>query len=100
MVHLLLVLILFSPNDHVLGERIATQVEASLVTHTLVPEGTPLKTAKQIAALMTLDTYPLTMDIPTMQRVSNAMFEFDLEPGLKQPYNILNMIQSEPGMIR
>lgn len=77
-----------------------SQVEASLVTHTLVPEGTPLKTAKQIAALMTLDTYPLTMDIPTMQRVSNAMFEFDLEPGLKQPYNILNMIQPEPGMIR
>jgi len=76
-----------------------SQVEASLVAHTLVPNGTPQAVAQQIAALMTLDTYPLSMDVPTMQRVSNAMFEFGLEPGLKQPYNILNMIQPEPGMI-
>jgi NitT/TauT family transport system substrate-binding protein len=77
-----------------------SQVEASLVSNTLVPNAIPEATAKQIAALMTLDTYPLTMDIPTMQRVSNAMFEFGLEPGLKQPYNILSMTQPEPGMIR
>jgi ABC-type nitrate/sulfonate/bicarbonate transport system substrate-binding protein len=76
-----------------------SQVEASLVTHTLVPNGTSVADSKQIAALMTLDTYPLSMDVPTIQRVSNAMFEFGLEPGLKQPYNILNMIQPEPGMI-
>ncbi|HUN37965.1 MAG TPA: ABC transporter substrate-binding protein [Trebonia sp.] len=76
-----------------------SQVEASLVTHTLVPNGMKQAAAQQIASLMTLDTYPLTMDVPTMQRVSNAMFEFGLEPGLKQPYNILNMIQTEPGMI-
>jgi NitT/TauT family transport system substrate-binding protein len=77
-----------------------SQVEASLVTHTLVPNGMKPAAAQQIASLMTLDTYPLTMDVPTMQRVSNAMFEFGLEPGLKQPYSILNMIQPEPGMIR
>jgi NitT/TauT family transport system substrate-binding protein len=76
-----------------------SQVEASLVTHTLVPNGISEAVAKQIAALMTLDTYPLSMDVPTIQRVSNAMFEFGLEPGLKQPYKILNMIQPEPGMI-
>jgi NitT/TauT family transport system substrate-binding protein len=77
-----------------------SQVEASLVSHTLVPNGIQEASAKQIAALMTLDTYPLSMDVPTMQRVSNAMFEFGLEPGLKEPYNILSMIQPEPGMIR
>jgi NitT/TauT family transport system substrate-binding protein len=77
-----------------------SQVESSLVSHTLVPNGTPTAVAKQIAALMTLDTYPLSMDVPTMQRVSNAMFEFGLEPDLKAPYNILDMIQPEPAMIR
>ena len=51
------------------------------------------------AATMTLDTYPLTMDVPAMQRVSDAMFEFGLEPGLKQPYLIASMIQPEPGEI-
>ena len=76
-----------------------SQVEASLVTNTLVPNGMSQTNAQQVAALMTLDTYPLSMDVPTMQRVSNAMFEFGLEPGLKQPYNILSMVQSEPGMI-
>ncbi|HTU71968.1 MAG TPA: ABC transporter substrate-binding protein [Trebonia sp.] len=76
-----------------------SQVEASLVSNTLVPNAIPEAVAKQIAALMTLDTYPLTMDVPTMQRVSNAMFEFGLEPGLKKPYNISNMTQTEPGMI-
>jgi hypothetical protein len=48
---------------------------------------------------MTLDTYPLGMDVPSMQRVSDAMFEFGLEPGLKHPYQVTNMIQSEPGEI-
>jgi len=52
------------------------------------------------AATMTIDTYPLNMDVPVMQRVSDAMFEFGLEPGYKQPYDIMNMIQPEPGMIR
>jgi NitT/TauT family transport system substrate-binding protein len=51
------------------------------------------------AATMTLDTYPLTMDVPDMQRVSDAMFEFGLEPGLKKPFLITSMIQPEPGEI-
>jgi NitT/TauT family transport system substrate-binding protein len=51
------------------------------------------------AATMTLDTYPLTMDVPDMQRVSDAMFEFGLESGLKKPYQITGMIQPEPGEI-
>ena len=51
------------------------------------------------AATMTLDTYPLTMDIPDMQRVSDAMFEFGLESGLKTPYLITRMVQPEPGEI-
>jgi len=51
------------------------------------------------AATMTLDTYPLGMDVPSMQRVSDAMFEFGLESGLKHPYQISNMIQPEPGEI-
>jgi NitT/TauT family transport system substrate-binding protein len=75
------------------------QVEVSLVKHTLLPNGIPLGPANQIAALMTVNTYPLVMDVSTMQRVSNAMFVFGLEPGYAQPYNLMNMIQGEPGMI-
>lgn len=77
------------------GQQIAdtdrASVEQALVTHTGV--------SKVVAATMTLDTYPLVMDVPVMQRVSNAMFEFGLTPGLKQPYNIANMVQPEPGEI-
>jgi len=51
------------------------------------------------AATMTLDTYPLQMDVPVMQRVSDAMFEFGLESGLTKPYQITGMIQPEPGEI-
>jgi NitT/TauT family transport system substrate-binding protein len=51
------------------------------------------------AATMTLDTYPLEMDVPALQRVSDAMFEFGLEPGLAKPYQITSMIQPEPGEI-
>jgi NitT/TauT family transport system substrate-binding protein len=49
-----------------------------------------------IASTMTLDTYPLTMDVPTMQRVSDAMYEFGL---IRRPYQITSMIQTEPGMV-
>jgi NitT/TauT family transport system substrate-binding protein len=77
------------------------QVEQSLVTNTLVTTGLKPPQAQQIAALLTLDTYPLTMDVPTMQRVSDSMFQFGLEPSsLTQPYDMTNMIQPEPGMIR
>jgi NitT/TauT family transport system substrate-binding protein len=75
------------------------QVEAALVKETLLPNKIPPAAAAQIAALMTINTYPLTMNVATMQRVSTAMFLFDMEPGYKQPYNLLNMIQPEPGMI-
>ena len=56
-------------------------------------------TSQVIASTMTINSYPLSMDVPTMQRVSDAMFEFGLMPGYKQPYSITNMIQPEPGMV-
>ena len=78
------------------GQQIAdsdrSAVEQALVIHTGV--------SKLVAATMTLDTYPLVMDVPVMQRVSDAMFEFGVTPGLKQPYDIANMIQPEPGEIK
>ncbi|HEX4830791.1 MAG TPA: ABC transporter substrate-binding protein [Trebonia sp.] len=75
------------------------QVEQSLVKNTLVPNGVPLAAAQQLASLMTLDTYPLTMDVPQMQRVSNVMYEFGLEPAGTTPYSISSMVQPEPGMV-
>jgi NitT/TauT family transport system substrate-binding protein len=75
------------------------QVETSLIKNTLVPNGTKQDQASQIAALMTINSYPLIMDVKTMQRVSDSMFEFGLEPTLKQPYDITKMIQWEPGTI-
>ena len=71
-------------------DRAAT--EKSLVTHTGV--------SKLVAATMTLDTYPLVMNVPVMQRVANAMFEFGVTPGLKQPYDIADMIQPESNEIK
>ena len=83
------------------GQQVAdtdrAAVEAALMDKanlTAAFAATPLQ-----AATMTLDTYPLGMDIPAMQRVSDAMFEFGLEPGLKQPYQIINMTQPEVGEI-
>jgi NitT/TauT family transport system substrate-binding protein len=83
------------------GQQVAdtdrAAVESALVDKanlTATYAATPLQ-----AATMTLDTYPLTMDVPVMQRVSDAMFEFGLEPGLKKPYQITGMIQPEPGEI-
>ena len=40
------------------------------------------------------------MDVPTIQRVSDSMFQFGLEPAELGPYLMTNMIQPEPGMIR
>jgi ABC-type nitrate/sulfonate/bicarbonate transport system substrate-binding protein len=76
-----------------------SQVETSLIKNTLVPNNIHQDQATQIASLMTLNSYPLTMDVSTMQRVSDSMFEFGLEPGLQSPYKITNMIQWEPGTI-
>lgn len=66
------------------GDRAA--VEAALVKHTGV--------TKEIAATMTLDTYPLVMDVPVMQRVADAMYEFGV---LGKPFRISTMIQPEQG---
>jgi NitT/TauT family transport system substrate-binding protein len=74
------------------GQQIAdtdrSAVEKALVKWTQV---SPL-----IAANMTLDTYPLAMDVPVMQRVPDAMFQYHV---LGQRYNITDMIQPEPGEI-
>src|ERR1700722_5027604 len=74
------------------GQQIAdtnrSEVEKALVKWTQV---SPL-----IAANMTLDTYPLVMDVPVMQRVPDAMFQYGV---LGQRYDITDMIQSEPGEI-
>jgi hypothetical protein len=51
----------------------------------------------EIAATMTLDTYPLVMDVPVMQRVADAMYEFGV---IGKTYNIADMIQPEPGEIK
>ena len=78
------------------GQEIAdtdrAETEQALVVNTQV--------SKLIAATMTLDTYPLVMDVPVMQRVANAMFEFGVTPNLKQPYDIADMIEPEPGEIK
>ncbi|HWG02138.1 MAG TPA: ABC transporter substrate-binding protein [Trebonia sp.] len=50
-----------------------------------------------VAATMPYDSYPLTMSAPQIQRVSNAMFEFGLEPGRKQPYSMAGMLQPTAG---
>jgi len=62
-------------------------VEAALVKNKVAPTA-------EIAATMTLDTYPLVMDVPVMQRVADAMYQFGL---ISKPYSIGKMIQPEPG---
>ncbi len=78
------------------GQQIADTdrgaVEKALVLNTGV--------SQLIAANMTLDTYPLAMDVPVMQRVPDAMYQFGVTPGLKQAYDIAGMIQPEPGEIK
>ncbi|HEY6786582.1 MAG TPA: ABC transporter substrate-binding protein [Trebonia sp.] len=75
------------------GQQVAdterAAVEQALVIHTGV--------TREVAATMTLDTYPLVMDVPEMQRVPDVMYEFGL---ISKPYNITNMIQPETGEIK
>ncbi len=75
------------------GQQVAdtnrAAVEAALVKNKVAPTA-------EIAATMTLDTYPLVMDVPVMQRVSDAMYQFGL---ISKQYDIANMIQQEPGEI-
>jgi NitT/TauT family transport system substrate-binding protein len=75
------------------GQQVADSDRAA-VEQGLEKNTTP-PTSPIFAAVMTLDTYPLTMDVPRMQRVANAMFEFGI---IKKSYNIMDMIQPEPGM--
>jgi NitT/TauT family transport system substrate-binding protein len=74
------------------GQQVAdtdrAAVEQALVAHTGV--------TKEVAATMTLDTYPLVMDVPVMQRVADAMYEFGV---INKPFNIASMIQPESGEI-
>ena len=51
-----------------------------------------------IADTMAIDSYPLAMDVPQLQRVANSMYEFGLTPGAKAPYQVSRMIQQEPGL--
>lgn len=62
------------------------EVEQALLRNKVAP-------TKDIAATMTLDTYPLVMDVPVMQRVADAMVEFGL---IGKPYDLTQMIQPEP----
>ncbi len=52
-----------------------------------------------IADTMAIDSFPLEMDVPQLQRVPDSMFQFGLTGGAKAPYQISNMIQPEPGLI-
>jgi NitT/TauT family transport system substrate-binding protein len=55
---------------------------------------------KIVADSMAFDSYPLTMDIPQLQRVPDEMFQFGLTDGLKAPYPIASMVAPEPGEVR
>jgi NitT/TauT family transport system substrate-binding protein len=52
-----------------------------------------------VAATMAIDTYPLDIDVPQLQRVADSMFEFGLTGDADAPYKISTMIQREPGLI-
>ena len=72
------------------GQQVAdtnrAAVEQALVAHTGV--------TKEVAATMSIDTYPLVMNVPVMQRVSDAMYEFGV---IGKPFKITSMIQPESG---
>jgi len=67
-------------------------VESAMEKYTGIP---PI-----VADTMSIDSFPLEMDVPQMQRVPDSMFQFGLTPGAKGPYKIINMIQPESGLIR
>jgi NitT/TauT family transport system substrate-binding protein len=46
----------------------------------------------EIASVMALDDYPIGIDQTRLQRVSDVMFQFGLEPGLKTAYKISPML--------
>lgn len=53
-----------------------------------------------VADTMAIDTYPLEMDVPQLQRVADSMYEFGLTGHASAPYRISKMIQPEPGLIK
>ena len=65
------------------ARKVQVSTERGVVTlHGVVPSA-------EIAATMTFPAYPLVMDVPVMQRVPDAMYEFGL---ISKPYNITSMI--------
>jgi NitT/TauT family transport system substrate-binding protein len=63
-------------------------VESAMERYTGVP---PI-----IAATMALDSYPLEMNGPQLQRVADSMYEYGLTPGAAAPYQVAGMIEREP----
>jgi NitT/TauT family transport system substrate-binding protein len=47
---------------------------------------------QETAGVMALSEYPVGIDESRLQRVSDVMFQFGLEPGRKQAYNISSML--------
>jgi NitT/TauT family transport system substrate-binding protein len=45
-----------------------------------------------IASVMALDDYPIGVDPTRLQRVSDVMFQFGLEPSLKNAFNVSSML--------
>lgn len=75
------------------GQQVADTNQAAVKTALKKNLGlTPI-----VASTVTLDTYPLVMDVPVMQRVADAMYQFGV---ISKPYNLINMIQPEPGEIK
>jgi NitT/TauT family transport system substrate-binding protein len=52
-----------------------------------------------VADNMSIDSYPLTMDLPELQRVPDSMLQYGLTPGAKSAYQITKMVQPEAGLI-
>jgi NitT/TauT family transport system substrate-binding protein len=55
--------------------------------------------SRLVADTMAIDSYPLDMDMPQLQRVPDSMFQYGLTPDAKSPYQIITMIAPEPNMI-
>lgn len=76
------------------GQQLAdtdrSAVEGAMEQYTHVP---PV-----IADTMAVDSYPLEIDVPQLQRVADSMYEFGLTPGATAPYRVAGMIQPEPGL--
>jgi NitT/TauT family transport system substrate-binding protein len=72
----------------------AADTDRAAVEQALVKNG--VAPSAEIAATMSFPTYPLVMDVPVMQRVPDAMYEFGL---IGKRYNIAAMIAPENGEV-